>query len=240
MSACNAGDPSSISGLGRCAGEGISYPLQYSWDSLVAQLVKNPLTNWYLVEIVEFSSVWFSRSVVSNTLWPHGLHHARFSCPSPSRRVCSNSCPSSWWCHPNISSSVIPFWPCLQSFPASGSFPMSQFFATGGQNVGVSASTMSPSNEYSGLVSFRIDWFDLLSVQGTLKGLLQHYSSKASILQCSAFFMVQLIILVKVEILAYKFDCRCYSVAKSCLTLCDIMGCSTPGSFALHYCLEFA
>ena len=80
---------------------------------------------------------------------------------------------------------------CLQSFPASGSFPMSQLFASGGQRIGVSAFSISPSNKYSGLIFFRIDWLDLLAVQGTLKSLLQHHSSKASILQHSAFFIVQ-------------------------------------------------
>ena len=85
-----------------------------------------------------------------------------------------------------------PFSFCLQSFPASGSFLISQFFALGGQSIVVSASTISPSNEYSGLISFRMDWLDLLAVQGTLKSLLQHHSSKASILQHSDFFIVQL------------------------------------------------
>ena len=101
----------------------------------------------------------------------------------------SNSCPYSWWCHPTISSSVIPFSSCLQSFSASWSFPMSQFFTSGGQSFSFS---ISPSNEYSGLIPFRMDWLDLLAVQGTLKSLLQHHSSKASILQCSAFFTVRL------------------------------------------------
>ena len=82
----------------------------------------------------------FSRSVASNSLQPHRLQHTRPPCPSPSPRVCSNSCPSSQWCHPNISSSVVPFSSCLQSFPASGSFPMSQLFASGGQLIGASAS----------------------------------------------------------------------------------------------------
>ena len=90
-----------------------------------------------------------------------------------------------------VSSSVVPFSSCPQSFPASGSFPMSQLFASGGQSIGVSAST-SVSNEHSGLISFRMDWLDLFAVQGTLKSLLQHHSSKASILWHSAFFMVQL------------------------------------------------
>ena len=104
--------------------------------------------------------------------------------------LCSNSCPLSQWCHPTISSSVIPFSSCLQSFPASGSFPVNWLRASGGQSIGVSASA-SPSNEYAGLISFRINWFDLLAVQGTLKSLLQHHSSKESILRHSAFFMVQ-------------------------------------------------
>ena len=89
-----------------------------------------------------------------------------------------------------ISSSVIPFSSCLQSFAASGSFQMSQLFTSGGQSVKSFSFSISPSNAYSGLISFRMDWFDLLAVQGTLKSLLQHYSSKASILWHSAFFIV--------------------------------------------------
>ena len=140
---------------------------------------------------LQFSSVQFSRSVVSDSLRPHESQHARPPCSSPTPRVHSDSCPSSQWCHPAISSSVVPFSSCLQSLPASESFPMSQFFASGGQSFRVSAS-ISPSSEYSGLISFRVDWLDLLAVQGTLKSLLQHHSPKASILWCSAFFMVQL------------------------------------------------
>ena len=94
----------------------------------------------------------FSHSDVSNSLQPHGLQHARLPCPSPTPRACSNSCPSSQWCHPTISSSVIPFSSCLQSFPASRSLPMSQFLASGGQSIGVSALASGPSNEYSGLI----------------------------------------------------------------------------------------
>ena len=89
---------------------------------------------------------------------------------------------------PTISSSVVPFSSCLQSFPASGSFQMSQFFTSGGQSIGFCFS-ISPSNEYSGLISFRMDWLDRLAVQGILKSLLQHHSSKASILQDSVFFI---------------------------------------------------
>ena len=107
-------------------------------------------------------------------------------------RAWSNSCPSSWWCHPPISSSIIPLSSCLQSFPVAGSFLMeSQLFASGSQSIGFSFS-INPSNEYSGLISFIIDWFDLLAVQRTLKSILQHHSSKALILQCSAFFIIRL------------------------------------------------
>ena len=127
---------------------------------------------------------------MSDSLWPHGLQHARLPCPS-TPRACSNSCPLSPWCHPTVSSSVIPFSSCLQSLPASGSFPMSQFLASVVKDWSFSFS-ISPSNEYSGLISLRIDWFYLLAVQGTLKSLLQHHSSKASIIWHSAFFIVQL------------------------------------------------
>ena len=130
---------------------------------------------------------------MSNFLWSREPQHTRPPCPSPTPGVYSNSCPLSQWCHPIISSSVIPFSSRLQSFSTSGSFQMSHFFASGGQSIGVSASIfISPSNEYSGLISFRIDWLDLLAVQGTLKSLLQNHSSKASVLQCSTFFIVQL------------------------------------------------
>ena len=133
-----------------------------------------------------FISFQFSHSVMSHFLWPHGLQHTRPPCPSPTPGACSNSCPLSWQCHPTISSSVVPFFSCLQSFlDLSRYFLRSQFFASGGWSI-------SPSNEYSGLISFRINWFDLLAVQGTLKSLLQYYTLKASILWCSAFFMVQL------------------------------------------------
>ena len=111
------------------------------------------LTKVCLVKAMIFP-VQFSRSVVSNSLWPHGQQHARLPCPSPTPKACSNSCPLSWWCHPTISSSVIPFSSYLQSFQASGSFPMSQLFASGGQSVGVSASTSVLSVNTQ-------DWFPL-------------------------------------------------------------------------------
>ena len=124
---------------------------------------------------------------MSNSLQSHGLQHTRLTCPSLYPRFCFDSCPLNHWCYPSTSSYITPFSP-HQSFPASGSFPMSQLLTSGGQNIRASASTYS---EYSGLISFRIDWFDLLALQGTLKSLLQYYSPKASILQCSALFMVQ-------------------------------------------------
>ena len=120
-----------------------------------------------------------------------GLQHARLPCPSPTPGACSNSCPSSRWCRPTISSSVVSFSSCLQSFPASGSFPVSHFFCIRWPKYWSFSFSISLSNEYSGLISFRMDWLDLLEVQGTLKSLLQHHSSKASILQCWAFFTVQ-------------------------------------------------
>ena len=114
-------------------------------------------------------SVQFSHSVVSDSVWPHGLQHSRLPCPSPIPAAYSNSCQSSRWCHPNILSSVIPFSSHLQSFPKSGSFPRSQFFASGSQSKWSFSFSFSPSDEYSGLISFRIDWLDLLAVQGILE-----------------------------------------------------------------------
>ena len=129
----------------------------------------------------------FNHSVMSNSLQPQGLQYTRLSYSSLPPGVCSNSCPLSQWCHPTISSSVIPF-SCLQSFPTSGSFK----WVSSLHQVAKLSFSISPSNEYSGLISFQMDWLDLLVVQRTLKSLLQHHSSKASILWCSAFFIVQL------------------------------------------------
>ena len=127
---------------------------------------------------------------MSNSLRPHGLQHARPPCPSSTPGAWSDSCPSSWWCYPTISSSVIPFSSCLQSFPASGSFPMSQIRWPKYWSFIFS---INPANEYSGLIPFRMDWLDLFAVQGTLKSLLfSYHSRKISILWRSAFFMVQL------------------------------------------------
>ena len=135
-------------------------------------------------------SVQFSCSAMSDSLWPHGLQHTRLPCPSPNPRACSNSCPSSRWCYSTILSSVNPFSTCLQSFPASLYYLMGQHFPW--PKYWSFSFSISLSNDYSGLISFRIDWLDLLASQGTLKSLLQQHSSKASIFQCSAFFMAQL------------------------------------------------
>ena len=128
---------------------------------------------------------------MSDSLLPHGPQRARLPCPLLFPGACSNSCPLSQWRHTTILSSVTPFSSFLQSFPASGSFLMSCLFVSGGQVYWSFSFSISPSNEYSGLISFRIDCFDLLAVQGILKSL-QHHSSKTSILQHSTFFMVQL------------------------------------------------
>ena len=129
---------------------------------------------------------------MSDSLRPHELQHVRLPCPSPTPTACSNSHPPSWWRHPTISSSVIPLSSCLQSFPASGSFPMSQFFASGGQSIGVSALASVPPMNIQDL--FPLGWTGLISLlsKGLFKSLLQQHSSKASILRCSVFFIVQL------------------------------------------------
>ena len=127
---------------------------------------------WELTCIKCFLSVQFSRSVMSDPLWPHGLQHTRPPYPSPTPEIYSNSCPLSQWCHPAISSSVVPF-SCLQSFPTSGSFPMSQFIALGGQSIGVSASTsVLPMNtqDWSPL-----GWTGWISLQS--KGLSRVFSN---------------------------------------------------------------
>ena len=139
----------------------------------------------------QFSSVRFSCSVVSNSLQPHGMQHARLPCPSPTARAYSNSGRSRQWCHPTISSSVVPL-PTLSIFPSIRVFSSESVLHTRWPEYWSFSFSISPSNEYSGLISFRIDWLDLLAVQGTLKSLLQHHSSKTSILWCSAFFIVQL------------------------------------------------
>ena len=174
------------------------------------QYIQN--TEYYWIGIW---SVQFSHSVMSNSLWPHGLQHPRLPCPSPTPRAYSNSCPLSQWCHPTISSSVIPFSSCLQPFPASGCFSVNQFFASGGQSIGDLASvSSSPFNEHSFQMSqlftsggesigvsastsvlpvntqdwSPLGWTDWFSLQSKgLSRVFSNHSSKASILWHSAF-----------------------------------------------------
>ena len=145
-----------------------------------------PLHIWFLTHS---RLLLFSCWVLVNSLQPLGLQHARLSCPSPSPWACSDSWPLSRWCHPTISSSVITFSSC---HPSIRVFSNESTLCITWPNYLNFSLSISPSNEYSGLISFRIDWFGLLAAQETLRSLLQHHSSKASILQCSAFFMVQL------------------------------------------------
>ena len=136
--------------------------------------------------LTPFSSVQFSCSTVSNSLRPHGLQHARPPCPSPTPEVYSNPCPLSRWCHPTISSSVVPFSSCPQSFPASGSFQMSQFFTSAGQSVGVSASaSVLPMNIQDW---FPLGWTSWISLQS--KGLSRIISDTT--VQKHQFFSAQL------------------------------------------------
>ena len=132
---------------------------------------------------VQFSSV--TQSCL--TLWPHESQHSRPPCPSSTPGVYSNPCPSSWWCHPTISSSVVPFSSCPQSLRV---FSNESTLRIRWPKYWSFSFKISPSNECSRLISFRMDWLDLLAVQGTLKSLLQHHSSKASALRRSAFFIV--------------------------------------------------
>ena len=142
----------------------------------------------------------FSRSIVSDSLQPHGLQHASLPCPSLSPRICSNSCPLSGWCHPTISSSVIPFSSCLQSFPASGSFLMSWLFASGGQNIGVSASaSVLPMNIQGWFPLWLTGWISLLS-----KGLSRVFSSTT--VQRRQFFGAQPFLLFSAHICAWLLE----------------------------------
>ena len=145
--------------------------------------------NWWKIPIQRFkkpSSVLFSHSVVPDSLWPHGLQHARLPYSSPNPRAYSKSCPSSWWCHPIILSSVVPFSSRLQSFPASGSFPMSQFFTSRGQSIGTSVSaSVVPVNtqDWSPL-----GWTGWISLQS--RGLSRVFSNTT--VQKHQFFDAQL------------------------------------------------
>ena len=149
---------------------------QYNLSGNLGKVYFKSLKNAYTLILQvyrSFSSVQFSHSVMSDSLLPHELQHARPPCPSPTPGLYPNSYPLSQWCHPTISSSVIPFSSCLQSFPASGSFPMSQLFASGGQNIGVSTSTsVLPMNtrDWSPL-----GWTGWISLQS--KGLSRVFSN---------------------------------------------------------------
>ena len=152
----------------------LEYTHTYSWREK---------SRWVDVVVVE------SLSCIQ-LLWPHGLEHTRLLCPLLSLRVCWNSCPLSWWCYLTISSSATHFF-CLQSFPASGALS----WQWRGNKLAVClrwpnywSFSNSPYSDYLGLISFRIDWFDLLAFQGTHKSLLQHHNLKASILRCSALW----------------------------------------------------
>ena len=169
------------------AGEGQKMDLtdilevELSWfaDESDMGLLKGRWSRW-------FCSILFSHSVMSDSLWPHGLQHTRPPCPSPAPGVYSNSCPLSQWCHPTISSSVIPFSSCLQSFPVLGSFPMSQLFTSSNQSIGVSASGLVlPMNtqDWSPL-----GWNGLISLQS--KGLSRVFSNTT--VQRHQFFGIQL------------------------------------------------
>ena len=130
-----------------------------------------------------FSSVQFSCSVVSDSLQPHELQHTRPHCLSPTPRAYANSCLLSWWCHPTISSSVVPFSSCPQSFTASGSFQMSQLFSSGGQSIGVrvSAINISPSNEHQRLICFWMDWLN----EQTFEQTPEDGEGQGSLVYCS-------------------------------------------------------
>ena len=167
--------------------------LSWKWIEFVANVEQGDafeclgncvLCRHNLLYEVKLFIIWFSSVqslCMSNPLWPHELQHARPPCPSLNPGVHPNPFPLSWWCHPTISSSVVPF-SCPPSFPITGSlhFRWPKYWSF--------SISISPSNEHQGLISFRMDWLGLLAVQGTLKSLLQHHSSKASILQHSAFF----------------------------------------------------
>ena len=141
-------------------------------------------------EVINFSSV---QSQSCLTLWPDGPQHARLPCPSPTPRACSNSCPLRWWCHPSnhlILCHLLLLLPSI--FPSIRVFSNELVLCIRWPRYWSFSFNISPSNEHPGLISFMMDWLDLLAVQGTLKSLLQHHSSKASILRHSAFFIVQL------------------------------------------------
>ena len=151
--------------------------------------------------------LFFSRSVMSDSLRPHELQQNRLPCPSLSPWACSNSCPSSWWCHPTILSSVVPFSSCPQSFPASGSFPMSRLFASGGQSIGVSASaSVLPMNIQDW---FPLGWTGWISLQskGLSRVLANPTVQKHQFFSAQPFFIVQLSLSAHDYWKNHSFDC---------------------------------
>ena len=162
--------------------ECIFFSLYLLYSLVLLILFYNSFLKFFLcLSNLSFSSVQFSHSVMSNSLQPHESQHARSPYPSPTPRFYSNSYTSSLWCHPAISSSVVPFSSCPQSLPASGFFQwVNSLHEVAKLHMSWSFSfSISPSNEHPGLISFRMDWLDLLSVQGTLKSLLQHPQFKS-------------------------------------------------------------
>ena len=154
------------------------------WINLFLSVIFSPLSTLY--DYAHSSSLQFNLSVVSDSLWPYGLQHARLPCPSPTPGVYSNSCPLSWWCHPTISSSVIPFSYRYQSFPVSGSFPMRQLFTSGGQSIGVAASTSVLPMNIQNL--FPLGWTGWIYLQS--QGLSRVFSKTT--VQKHQFFSIQL------------------------------------------------
>ena len=167
--------------------------MEYNWKT-------NSLKINSTVSLLMFSSVQFSRPVVSDSLRPHGLQHARAPCPSPAAIVYPNPCSSSWWCHPTISSSVVPFSSCPQSFPASRSFKMSQLFVSGGQSIGVSASTsVLPMNTQD---RSPLGWTGWVSLQS--EGLSRVFSNTT--VQKHQFFGAQLSLLFNSHIHTWPLE----------------------------------
>ena len=175
-----------------------SFNFTYALGDVVWYLYQNFLEKLFLLTVSYYDyskskcKSFLNSSVQSLSLvWLFGTPWIS-ACQASLSITNSDSCLSSWWCLPAISSSVVPFSSCPQSLPASWSFPTSQLFAWGGPKYWSFSFSISPSNEHPGLIPFRMDWLDLLALQGTLKSLLQHHRSKASIFQRSAFFTVQL------------------------------------------------
>ena len=178
-------------------------PVWRYWNRVYKEVIN---VQWYQKGGALINKIQFSRSVISNSLQPHGLQHTTLPCPSPSPRVYSNSCPSSQWCHPTISSSVAPFSSCLQSFPASGSFPMSQFFTSGGQSIGAS----DQSFQWIFRTDFLKNWLVL-----TGRNASSSCSFPLSHLPCE-------------DIVRRSLKCKVL-VSQLCV-LCNPMDCSPPGS----------